>query len=530
MSFTTTLYFAFLLVGAIIYYLMPKKYRWTILLIMSYMYYMTFHIKGMVFMLFTTITVYILGRVLENMQLKADAYLKENKETLARDEKKKFKNSVKKKKRWVLVLALLLNFGMLAVLKYSGFTLAGFNSIFRHMHVGAQLPVIDFVAPIGISFFTFQAMSYIIDVYQGKYASEKNIFKFALFVSFFPQIMQGPIGRYNRLAPTLFEGNDYSLQNVQFGLQRIGWGLFKKLLMADRAGVFVSAVFAECNGFHGMMRILGLLMYSVQLYMDFSGGIDIVIGSAQIFGVKMDENFRQPYFSKSIGEFWRRWHITLGTWMKDYIFYPFSLSKGANKATKWGKKHLGDHLGKMLPICVSNLLIFFIVGVWHGSEARYIAYGIYNGVIIAASNLLTPVYKKGFKVFHINPDTKIWKAFQILRTFILVNIGWIFDVSIEGMHSAITSLKMFIVNWDLAQVNAASFARIGLTGMDYTIIGLGCIVVLIVSIIKEKGINIRESLATKALPVRWAVYYAFFAAIIILSYVTDNSGFMYAAF
>ena len=216
--------------------------------------------------------------------------------------------------------------------------------------------------------------------------------------------------------------------------------------------------------------------------------------------------------------------------MKDYIFYPFSLSKGANKATKWGKKHLGDHLGKMLTICVSNLLIFFIVGVWHGSEARYIAYGMYNGVIIAASNLLTPVYKKGFKVFHINPDTKIWKAFQILRTFILINIGWIFDVSVEGMHSAITSLKMFVVNWDLAQVNAATFARIGLTGMDYTIIGLGCIVVLIVSIIKEKGINIRESLATKALPVRWAVYYAFFAAIIILSYVTDNSGFMYAAF
>ena len=530
MSFTTTLYFAFLLAGVIIYYCMPKKYRWTILLLMSYMYYMTFHIKGMVFMLFTTITVYVLGRVLEAMQLKADGYLKDNKESLTRDEKKQFKNSVKKKKRWVLVLALVLNFGMLAVLKYSGFTLACFNSVFRHMHIGVQLPVIDFIAPIGISFFTFQAMSYIIDVYQGKYPSEKNIFRFALFVSFFPQIMQGPIGRYNRLAPTLFEGNDYSLQNIQFGLQRIGWGLFKKLLMADRAGVFVNAVFAESNGFHGMMRILGLLMYSVQLYMDFSGGIDIVIGSAQMFGVKMDENFRQPYFSKSIGEFWRRWHITLGTWMKDYIFYPFSLSKGANKATKWGKKHLGDHLGRMLPICFSNLLIFFIVGVWHGSEARYIAYGIYNGVIIAASNLLGPVYKKGFKIFHINPDTRIWKAFQIFRTFILVNIGWIFDVSVEGMHSAITSLKMFIVNWDLAQVNAATFARIGLTGMDYAIIGIGCVVVLIISIIKERGINIRASLATKALPVRWAVYYAFFAAIIILSYVTDNSGFMYAAF
>lgn len=530
MSFTTTIFFVFLFIGLLFYYIFPKKYRWTVLLIMSYIYYFSFRIKAVVFMIFTTVTVYFLALVIEHIQNVANEYLAQNKQLLTKEEKKCYRNKIKRKKRVYMVIGLVLNFGMLAIIKYSGFTISGINFILRHSGVDKQFPFFTILAPIGISFFTFQAMSYIIDVYQGKYVCEKNIFKFALFVSFFPQIMQGPIGRYNRLAPTLFEGNEYSLKNIQFGLQRIGWGLFKKLLMADRAGVFVGAVFAECNGFHGMMRILGLLMYSVQLYMDFSGGIDIVIGSAQIFGVKMDENFRQPYFSKSIGDFWRRWHITLGTWMKDYIFYPFSLSKGANKATKWGKKHLGDHLGKMLPICVSNLLIFFIVGVWHGSEARYIAYGMYNGVIIAASNLLTPVYKKGFKVFHINPDTKIWKAFQILRTFILVNIGWIFDVSVEGMHSAITSLKMFVVNWDLAQVNAATFARIGLTGMDYTIIGLGCIVVLIVSIIKEKGINIRESLATKALPVRWAVYYAFFAAIIILSYVTDNSGFMYAAF
>lgn len=530
MSFTTTVYFVFLLIGLVFYYLIPKNYRWTVLLVMSYIYYLSYRLKAVVFILFTTITVYLLGIMLERIQNGADAYLAQNKQVLSREEKKSYKNKIRHKKRIYLVIALLLNFGMLAAIKYSGFAISGVNHILRAVGTQKQFSLFTIAAPIGISFFTFQAMSYIIDIYQGKYACEKNFFKFALFVSFFPQIMQGPIGRYNRLAPTLFEGNSYSLQNIQFGIQRIGWGIFKKLIMADRAGVFVNAAFADSNQFHGMIRIIGLLMYSVQLYMDFSGGIDIVIGSAQMFGVRMDENFRQPYFSKSIGEFWRRWHITLGTWMKDYIFYPFSLSKWSNKAAKWGKKHLGDHLGKMLPICFANLLIFFIVGVWHGSEARYIVYGLYNGVIIALSNLLSPVYKKGFKVFHINSESRIWKVFQILRTFILINIGWVFDVSVSGMHSAITTLKMFIVNLDFAQVNAQTFAIIGLETRDYVIIGIGCIVVLIVSIIKEMGINVREALALKPLPVRWAVYYAFFAAIIILSYVTDNSGFMYAAF
>lgn len=296
MSFTTTVYFVFLLIGLVFYYLIPKNYRWTVLLVMSYIYYLSYRLKAVVFILFTTITVYLLGIMLERIQNGADAYLAQNKQVLSREEKKSYKNKIKHKKRIYLVIALLLNFGMLAAIKYSGFAISGVNHILRAVGTQKQFSLFTIAAPIGISFFTFQAMSYIIDIYQGKYACEKNFFKFALFVSFFPQIMQGPIGRYNRLAPTLFEGNSYSLQNIQFGIQRIGWGIFKKLIMADRAGVFVNAAFADSNQFHGMIRIIGLLMYSVQLYMDFSGGIDIVIGSAQMFGVRMDENFRQPYF------------------------------------------------------------------------------------------------------------------------------------------------------------------------------------------------------------------------------------------
>ena len=165
-------------------------------------------------------------------------------------------------------------------------------------------------------------------------------------MSFFPQLLQGPIGRYDRLSGQLYEGNKFDLTNIEFGLQRIIWGLGKKLILADRAAVVVNEVFGNYDNYGGLFNVVAVLMYSVQLYMDFSGGIDIVIGTAQMFGIKMDENFRQPYFSKSIGEFWRRWHITLGAWMKDYIFYPMSLSKGMNKISKWGRKHIGNFIGE----------------------------------------------------------------------------------------------------------------------------------------------------------------------------------------
>lgn len=343
--------------------------------------------------------------------------------------------------------------------------------------------------------------------------------------------MQGPIGRFDKLKKTLFAGNAFNLQNVQFGIQRIFWGLFKKMVLADRAGVFVAMIFNKPDEYGGAMAIIAVLMYSIQLYADFSGGIDIVIGVAQLFGVTMDENFRQPYFSKSIGEFWRRWHITLGTWMKDYVFYPFCLSKAMNKFGKWGKKHLGDYLGKTLPICLSNLLIFFIVGIWHGAEWRYIMYGMYNGVIIAFSNLVEPLYKKCLHACHINPHKKWWQCVQILRTFILVNIGWVFDCSVAGMGSAIRMIKRMITDLRFDQLNAAMFKNIGLTSVDYIFLLAGCVVVLIISVLKERGVQIRVAVAAKPIVVRWLIYYGIILAIFVMGYASNaGSGFLYANF
>lgn len=532
MSFTTALFCFFIIFGVTIYYIVPSKVRWIWLLILSYLYYFSFNIPNSLFMVSASLVIYLSALIMERIQDSSDAYIKEHKEELDKEQKKRKKNRTKHQKRIILVIAMLINFGVLAVLKYGGFITGNITAILNKIGIDKTVYALsNYVMPLGLSFFTFQSISYVIDIYQGKYRAEKNPFKICLFVSFFPQIMQGPIGRFDKLKTTLFAGNQFNLQNIQFGIQRILWGFFKKMILADRSGVFVSVVFNKPDEFGGAMSILAVLMYSIQLYMDFSGGIDIVIGVAQLFGVTMDENFRQPYFSKSIGEFWRRWHITLGAWMKDYIFYPFCLSKAMNKFGKWGKKHLGEHLGRTLPICLSNLLIFFIVGLWHGAEWRYIIYGMYNGMIIAFSNLAEPVYKKCLSVCHINPQWKWWKVFQMLRTFILVNIGWVFDCSAAGMGSAIRMIERMITDLRFGQLNVEMFNRIGLKVSDYIILLVGCLVILIISILKENGIQIRASISAKPIAVRWAIYYALIVAIFILGYASDaGSGFLYANF
>lgn len=529
MSFTTVLYFLFILIGIIVYYVIPKKVQWIWLLIMSYSYYFSFsnHITVLC-MLFTTITVYLGGRWLDRINVKSKNYLAMNKESLSREDKKSYKEKVKHNKRMVVVLMLLLTFGQLAGVKYLNFIISNVDSLVLAIGHGQYFEPLNILLPIGISFYTFQSVSYIIDIYQGKYSSEKNVFKLALFVSFFPQLLQGPIGRFNRLGVQLYEGHAFDLRQVQFGLQRIGWGFFKKVVLADRVALAVNELFVNYTNYGGFYNIFAVLLYSVQLYMDFSGGIDIVIGTAQMFGITMDENFRQPFFSKSIGEFWRRWHITLGTWMKDYIFYPMSLSKKMNKFGKWSKKHFGNTFGRTLPICFANIVIFFIVGIWHGAAWKYIAYGMYNGLIIAFSNLMEPVYHKGIAFFHIDPERRYWKVFQIFRTFVLINLGWYFDMA-TSFSAALSMMKSSILDLHISQITDGSMLKL-VSLRDLIIVLIGCLIVLIVSILKEKNINIREAIARKPLPVRWILYYGLIVIILIWGFTGAMQGFIYANF
>ena len=508
MSLISMEFLIFVGIAVIGYYLIPKRFQWIWLLIFSYIYYASSGIKILFFLLYTTITTYGTGRLLDRV----------NHKELPR-------NEAKSRKRRILIGCLLLNFGMLAVLKYTNFAIENVNAIF---HAGISFQKL--ILPLGISFYTFQSMGYIIDVYWGKYEAEKNPFRFALFVSFFPKLLQGPIGRFDRLARQLYEQHSFDLLKAQYALQLMLWGFFKKLVLADRAAVVVNQVFQNYTQYSGVTNIVAVLMYSIQLYMDFSGGMDVVMGVAALFGVELDQNFKRPYFATSITDFWHRWHITLGTWMKDYIFYPVSLSKWMGKFGKWSKKAFGKKTGRVVPICVANIIVFLVVGIWHGAAWKYIAYGLYNGLIIAVSSLLAPLYQKGFEKFHINPKSGAWHVVQILRTFLLVNISWYFDMAVS-LSAAFAMMKSTVTGFSLATLTDGSLMMLGLDKLDYMILAMGCLVVFLISFLKERGIQIRESLGRKPLVIRWAVYGMLVFGIPMFGYVmTTTGGFIYAQF
>ena len=305
--------------------------------------------------------------------------------------------------------------------------------------------------------------------------------------------------------------------------------MLKKMVLADRVNAAVTLIFNNYWNYGGWINVFGVILYSIQLYADFSGGIDITIGIAQMFGITMDENFRQPYFSRSISEFWRRWHITLGTWMKDYIFYPFSLSRCMNKFGKWCKKTFGNNVGKLLPVSLANLLVFFIVGIWHGAAWKYIMYGMYNGVIIAASGMLAPVYARIHESLHINPKSWWYQVFCIIRTFILVNIGFYFDMA-PDLHAANVMLLDTVTKAHLSQISMATVKAVGLTAQDLIIVAAGCIIIFVVSVLKEKGIKIREAVASRNIVLRWFIYIVFIMFILIYGSTSTTSDFIYANF
>ena len=510
MSLISTEFLTFVTVAIIGYYLIPKKYQWVWLLAFSYIYYASSGMKYLVFLLYTTVVTYGTARLIYGADLK---FVEQ-------------KEKIKTYKKSLLILSLILDFGMLAVLKYTNFTIENINILFH-----TDIRMMKLLLPLGISFYTFQSAGYVLDVYWKRCEPEKSIFRFALFVSFFPQILQGPIGRYSRLAHQLYEEHSFDYIQIERGIQRILWGFFKKMVIADTAAVFVDAIFDSYQKYNGL-AIIGVLAYSAQLYGDFSGGIDVVIGIASMFGIEMDENFKRPYFSVSITDFWHRWHITLGTWMKDYLFYPLSLSKGMCKFGKTAKKAFGKNYGRALPICVANIVVFLVVGVWHGAAWKFIVYGLYNGLIIGFSGLMAKNYRDWKKRYGIDDKSNGWHIFQIIRTFLLVNISWFFDRA-DTIPQALTMMKNAVTVWRPAQLLDI---RIGASGPVYTLMAIGilvfsCVVQFIVSLYQEKGVQIRESIAGKPRLVRWILYMALILSLSAIGLPPNTAGgFIYAQF
>ena len=523
MSYTSINFIFFVLATVLVYFLLPfKKYRWVVLLVASVTFYLLAGYQFAGFILFTTASAYLIARWLDKISVRSKAELKAHKADWSRDDKKNYKNKIKVRKRLVMALCLVLNFGILAFLKYYNFFSGSLNDLLGGFGVAFSMPTLKLILPLGISFYTFQTMGYIVDVYREKTAPEKNPLKLLLFVSFFPQIIQGPISIYDQLAKQLYEGHDFDFTRFKHGCELILWGFFKKLVIADRAVIAITAVTDNYNAQGGTTLTFTVLLYALQLYADFSGGIDISRGVAQIFGIDMIDNFKRPYFSKSINEYWRRWHISLGAWLKNYLFYPVAMSNlfitasKKMKGTKFGSTAAGAHIAKVLPTSVASLIVFLVVGVWHGADWKYVAFGLWNGLIIMISILLEPIFKSVNEKLHIKPTNVPFMLFQMLRTFIVVLVGYVFDVA-PSFSQAMRTFALFFTNQSLS-TGWSQISNLGLGKKDYIVILVGAVIILIASLIQENakdGLNIREKLDKKPFILRYALLFVGVLSIVI---------------
>ena len=531
MAFTSFNFLVFVAVIVAAYYLTPIKGRWMTLLAASYAFYLISSPKTFIFVIFTTVITFFGGRYIGQQNDEQKAYLAEHKDEMSRDDKKALKAEVQKRKRKMVALILIANFGVLAILKYfKTYIELAFAAI-----GGVQLEL-GILIPLGISFYTFQSAAYILDLYRSKISHDTNIAKFALFMSFFPQIIQGPIARHDQLAAQLYEGHKFSYENFTFGMQLILWGFFKKLIIADRVAILTSEVFENYTDYAGGVVFVALLFYTIQIYADFSGGIDIARGVAQMMGIEMSHNFMRPYFSESLSEFWRRWHMSLSFWTRDYIFYSIALSKFFGKLGKDMRKVLGDRVGKLVPVIIAQYATFITIGLWHGAEFKYVAYGLYNGTIIVLALLLEPYFKTAIEKLHINTESKIWKLFQIVRTFFIVVFGRMFAKAMSFGAALYMYGAMF--RPDMGGGFSETILTLGLTNIDFYIILFGCIVWFILSLIQERGGDkdntyIRKKMAEMALPLRWIILLAGFACVLVLGVYGpgyDAAAFIYRGF
>ena len=525
MSFYSLQFVVFLAALLACYYAVgrfAKRGQWIVLLVGSLAFYLTTGWQNLFFILLTSVSTWIVGLAFAKLDAQCD---EARKAAADRKEKKAIKARFKHRKWLVLLAVMILNFGVLGYIKYWNTLLAGFGA--DNTFLASQL-----LLPLGISFYTCQSIGYTIDLYNGKYAPERNYAKYLVFVSWFPQLIQGPINRFDDMATQLYERHSFDLETTRCALLLIGFGLLKKYVMADTLVTTISTALDNMGvNTPGSVVVYGILLYTIQQYGDFSGGIDMVEGVSELFGIEMGPNFRQPYFSVSLADFWTRWHISLGAWMRDYVFYPLALTKPFQTIGKKAGARFGKHIGRTAGACIANVIVFLLVGLWHGAQAHYLVWGLYNGVIVALADLFKPLFDRMAERFHVDREGTPWHIVAIIRTFIVVTIGRYFDC-MPRVGDALICLRNTVTNfmpvpWD-EMLLASGFTKGLIPGR-----ALLCIaVILVIDYLYEKGIDVRERFLALPVLVRFAVYLVLgFFVVSSLNHVSEvGGGFMYANF
>ncbi len=479
MLFNSVHYLLFLPVAALIYFLLPKKIKLGWLLAASLFFYGCWKIEYLALIVLSILVTYACGRLI----------------AARRDKHPAADDSPDRAARWILIASLLLNLGILFFFKYFNFMAATINALAR----AEAVPLLDILLPVGISFYTFQAIGYTIDVYRGTIAAERNLICYAVFISFFPQLVAGPIERAKNLLPQFLDLNRFDFSEAHKGLVQIIWGFFCKLVIADRLAMFVNPIFADYTNQPGYLLAVAAILFTFQIYCDFSSYSSIAIGSARIMGFKLMRNFNAPFLALSISDFWGRWHISLSTWLGDYVFTPLTWSRWANKLI-FGK----DDDRKPI-VAVNYLIVFLISGIWHGANWTFVLWGLLHGLYNVASLFTKKLRGRVVKGLHINKKNWIYKALCRVWIFLLVVFAHIF------FRAPSVGAAFDIVGKIFGQLQLRGFSLSGLFAggagdrADFVVALIAIAVLIAVDVLSQRH-DLIERLTSRPLALRWAVY------------------------
>lgn len=473
MLFNSWQFLVFFPTVTLLYFALPHRFRWLLLLIASCIFYMAFIPAYILILLVTIIVDFTAGIFIAK--------------------------SNGRRRKIFLIISIAANLGFLAFFKYYGFAASNLSALANFIHWNYTLPALKIILPIGLSFHTFQAMSYTIEVYRGRQAAEKHFGIYALYVMFYPQLVAGPIERPQNLIHQFYEEHNFDYARVVSGLKRMAWGLFKKIVIADRAAVLVDAVYNHPENARGISFIVATIIFSFQIYCDFSGYSDIAIGAARVMGFRLMENFNRPYFSKSIKEFWRRWHISLSTWFKDYLYIPLG----------------GNRVGKARWL-INIMVVFIFSGLWHGASWNFVIWGALHGFYQIVSYATAAGRAYLVRVTRLELWPGLLRLGQVTATFSLVTFAWIFfrarDLS-ESMF-ILKQIGLEIVGISWRGIVGTVWSREFLVNQGAAIT-LAAIVLLETVHLIQRRRSLGDWFVRQALPVRWAFYLALFWGVIL---------------
>ncbi len=520
--------FSFLLfsgVAVLLFYIVPKKLQKYVLLLANAFFYVYAGIEYVPFLATTLVATFFAGKVMGKIYGEETVLLKECTDVA---QKKQVKAQCKAKAKKVLTASLVITVGLLVICKYTRFMLSNVNGVLGAVNL-PQIEMFKMIVPLGVSFYTFMAVSYVLDIYWKRYKAEESFITYAVYLTYFPHVAQGPIDRFNRFKAQLpAEGIAFDGAKVAAGAELLIFGLFKKLVIADRLNIFVSEIYGNYNEYKGLILIIATVLYSIQIYADFSGCIDIVSGVSEMFGIKLQKNFDHPYFSKTIPEFWRRWHMSLGEWFKDYIYYPISVSKLVRKVKKNSKS---KKFSELFTSCFPIFVVWVTTGTWHGASWNFVAWGLFYAAIMIAGTVFEPLCQKVNAKLGIDTESFSWKLWQMVRTFAICCVGRVFFRA-NGLKAALKIFIGMVSGLEMKFVAGDAIFNYGLDWKNFVFVIFAILILWAVDMLQER-MKIREELSKQGIVFRWLIIFLGIFSVIIFGIYGpgyDASSFIYDQF